>query len=226
VISLQRYYDEILRYADLDNKRAVVMILRNLYNKGLITPRSGNVSFVSNNVDVMKKYGKVIWITPKGKPKILVTEQDLVPVTIDGIPLSDLVPSTELPMHLLCYQRTNAKALVHAHSPYTLLAAELEVLTDDNLKEYYETKYLIGSSVTIIERYEPGSEELAVRVSEALSKSNIAVLLGHGVVAKGENPWVALDRVEVLEMLSKILILKELFKSLSSTYMGPSHSSL
>lgn len=213
---MQRYHDERLKYADLDNKRAVIRILRELYNKGLITPRSGNVSFVSTDVDILKKYGKVIWITPKGTPKILVKEQDLVPVTVDGIVLSDSVPSTELPMHLLCYQRTNAKALVHAHSPYSLLAAELGLLSEDNLKHYYETKYLIGSSVTIVDRFEPGSEELAMHVSEALIKSNVAVLIGHGVVAKGETPWIALDRVEVLESLAKILVIKELFNGIRS----------
>lgn len=53
-------------------------------------------------------------------------------------------------------------------------------------------------------------------MSEALIKSNVAVLIGHGVVAKGETPWIALDRVEVLESLAKILVIKELFNGIRS----------
>lgn len=210
---MQRFYDRMLEHSDIEKKRLGARVLKILYEKNLITPRSGNISFLSSNQDVINKYGKIFWISPGGTPKPDVSEKDFVPVTITGKILSNGKPSSELPMHMMCYQKTNAKALIHAHPIYTLIAAELNLLTRENLSEYYETKYLIGSDVEIIERIEPGSEELGLEVSEALKRVNIVVLLGHGVVAKGENLWVALDRVEALESLSKIILIKNIFKN-------------
>ncbi len=183
----------------MEEKELACWCLRILFDKGLITLKSGNVSFLS-------KKGDSFWITPSGKPKILVKPEDLVQVSLNGEVLVGGKPSIEYRMHLYSYLNGNCRAIVHAHPKYSLILGELSLI--EELEEYYEGKLLIGK-VGIVEKEAPGSVELAKKAAKCLEKCEVAILKGHGCIARGRDLVEALERVLALEHLSEIVIKKK-----------------
>ena len=86
----------------------------NIYNKNLISGKSGNISSRINGAS-----GDFIAITPTLKSLAGLKAEDIVLVDLDGNILSDGKPSSEVNMHLEIYKkREDVKAIVHTHSPY------------------------------------------------------------------------------------------------------------
>lgn len=171
-------------------KKQVCEVSRRLYERGLISSRGGNVS--------ARLPGKnEFWITASQVAKFQVLIRDLVKVSTNSHKISGIRdPSSETLFHSAVYRaREDVNAVVHAHNPITMALA-LAGITLNPLT--VEAKYYLKRVVKV--RYaEPGSKALADQVGKHISRTNVLILEGHGVVGVGSDLIEAEHLVELLE---------------------------
>ena len=92
------------------NIAEIISVSNEIYDKGLVSGKSGNIS---------ARFGDVVAITPTLKSLSNLREEDIVLVNMEGEILTKGKPSSEVNMHLEIYKkRPDVKAIVHTHSPY------------------------------------------------------------------------------------------------------------
>ena len=92
------------------NIQQIINVSNEIYNKGLVSGKSGNVS---------ARFGNVVAITPTLKSLSDLKQKDIVLVDLKGNVLTEGKPSSEVNMHLEIYKkRSDVNAIVHTHSPY------------------------------------------------------------------------------------------------------------
>ncbi len=112
-----------------DRLKEVVEACRVLTSKGWMPATSGNVS--------VRLSGELIAVTPSGKRKDMISEEDLVVVDMEGRVVSGGKPSAETLIHIAIYKvRPDARAVVHAHTPASTVVSR--VIGDRVLLEGYE----------------------------------------------------------------------------------------
>lgn len=175
----------------------IVYYINRVYAKNLTTTSGGNLS-------VMDSEGN-IWITPSGKDKGTLKEEDICCVRPDGTVIGDYKPSIELPFHTLIYKlRPDVKAVLHVHSPmlvtYSLFnrAPLINILPGS-----YNMCGRIGLS-----RYDiPGSIELGRQIADVIKDGYDSIMMeNHGVVLVAKDMATAYDRLETLENAAAINI--------------------
>lgn len=191
----------------LDNPREqIAEVMKLLYSRRLVSVLGGNASIIDR--------GKgLVYISPTGIPRTRITANDVAVITIDG-KVVEGKPSSEWRMHIEIYRRINdAKAIVHAHPPYTLLVSRLASKglaprLSDALSILSEAGISSGGCVAEAAWAPPGTEELADEVASVLtgSRCRVAVMERHGVVAYStDSIYRALDAVEAIEDLARIV---------------------
>ena len=151
----------------------------NIYNKNLISGKSGNISSKINAAS-----GDIIAITPTLKSLAGLKAEDIVLIDLDGNILSDGKPSSEVNMHLEIYiKRDDVNAIVHTHSPYATGFA----FSDKKIKRLEGFGEIKKPYLPSIEYEKPGSSELAESASKGIGDSDVLVLKNHGVICVGEN---------------------------------------
>lgn len=151
----------------------------NIYNKNLISGKSGNISSRINAAS-----GDIIAITPTLKSLAGLKAEDIVLINLDGNVLSDGKPSSEVNMHLEIYKkRDDVNAIVHTHSPYATGFA----FSDKKIKRLEGFGEIKKPYLPSIEYEKPGSSELAESASKGIGDSDVLVLKNHGVICVGEN---------------------------------------
>lgn len=185
---------------DVDRALVVAEVMRLAYLRGLTQIKGGNVSFID-------RASNLVYITPSGVPKYSLKPEDIAIVTLEGERVRGN-PSIEYMMHIQIYKHiVEAQAVVHVHPPYTLALTKSK--TSIELEHLSEAKLKI-KCYTIIPPLRPGSQELALAVAKTLKDTgcNVAILENHGVVAYSHlDPFDALDTLESLEDLAKIILL-------------------
>jgi L-fuculose-phosphate aldolase len=180
--------NEALRRAEL------VAVGAALARRGLIRGREGNFS--------CRLDSETILVSPRGADKGRLAGSDLVRCRLDQPPPPQA--SSEAAVHLTVYRRCPvAQAVVHAHPPAVLALATRALLPDPGLLE--EGRVLVPR-LEIVAPLAPGSEQLASACAEALTRAPVVVVRGHGVFAIGDDPWQALERVEVVDVLAGIAL--------------------
>lgn len=176
---------------ELDQARQdIIAAARQLHDSGLVTGTSGNISCRS---------GDVVLITPSGMAYADLTPPDLPMVDVDGRVLSTGTPppSSEVPLHLGIYRSTDAKAVVHTHSPW---ATALGLVRDELPSVHYAIRAL-GGPVRVAGYATFGSAELADEVATAMEGRQAALMRNHGAVAIGQSIGQAMEHAEKLEWL-------------------------
>ncbi len=169
-------------------------VARRLAERGLTPPGTGNVSMLSANL---------VYITPaKGGLRDLrdLREEEISVVSLEGEVLKGPQPSTELPTHLMIYQRCSREvsAIVHAHPQYATAYAHVGMMPA-------YTAEAMRLRVEVIPYYPPGSQELAKACSEAVSRgARTLILAKHGVLTVGEELAEAYARLELMEYLCRL----------------------
>jgi L-fuculose-phosphate aldolase len=179
----------------------LVQCVRELYGLGLTSSISGNHSI---------RFGKdLMLITPTGIPRYNLKASDLVRINLQtGDVYGNSKPTIEWQMHRDIYRKTNASAVVHTHSPFTL-----GVAISSNFRHVIEeAKFVVGNPV-IIKNLPSGSAKLAQEVSSIFgsSKTKAVIIRNHGVVAVGGDIDEARAIVESLEEWAKILTVAKIF---------------
>ena len=152
------------------NIAEIISVSNEIYNKGLVSGKSGNIS---------TRFGDVIAITPTLKSLSNLKEEDIVLVNMDGEVLTKGKPSSEVNMHLEIYKkRPDVNAIVHTHSPYATGFA----FSDKNLKRLEGFGAIKNPYISSIEYEKPGTDELAKSASEGIGKEDVLILKKHGVI--------------------------------------------
>ncbi|MGC9149143.1 MAG: class II aldolase/adducin family protein [Sulfolobales archaeon] len=172
-------------------KNDICKVMRNLFNRGLVSALGGNVS-------ARLPGSNEFWITPSGIFKGELNPDDLVKLDLEGNVLDGFLrPSVEWPLHAAIYRvRPDANAVVHAHNPVTLGLA----LAGVSLKPISVEAVMVLRKVEIVPFAFPGTDELAKLVAEKAAKGARAIILqNHGVVAIGANLYDAEAIAETME---------------------------
>lgn len=177
-------------------RSAIVEIGRRLYDRGYVAANDGNISC---RLDAER-----ILTTPTGLCKGFMNAEDLVVVRPDGTPLSGK-PSSELPMHLFIYrERTDIRAVVHAHPPYaTGFSTAGQSLDRCVLAEVILT---VGS-IPLAEYATPSTEELPDSLRPYIHNHDAFLLANHGVVTIGKDLFETYYKMERVEHSAHIVFI-------------------
>lgn len=144
-------------------------------------------------------------LTPAGREKGGLAPEDLLVVDLEGRVVEGTGrPSTETPMHLLCYRRReNVGGVVHAHPPVATAFAAAGVPLDAPVMP--EIVLTVGP-VPLVPYAAPGSEDLARALEPWVDGHDAFLLASHGVLTLGRDVKEALHRMERVEHLAKVTL--------------------
>ena len=166
---------------------------QNLFNQGLVSATSGNLSI---------RMGEHLIITRRGSKLNHLQEHDLIETGITKDDQATPQASTELAVHRATYQQTPASAIVHAHPPYAIALSlkETEIVPSDaGGLSMLSRVPVLGWGMKV----RPGG--LAEIIAPALKKRRIIMVHGHGSFAIGQSLEEAYGYTTTLETSCQIL---------------------
>lgn len=180
---------------DDEHRRDICAIGSWVHEKSLVAATDGNISVRLDPQRVMT--------TPTLMSKGMLEPDDLVVVDMQGEQLlGRRKASSELPMHLLIYQRRpDVNAVVHAHPPTaTGYAASGRALNQALVSEVV----LALGCIPLAEYGTPGTEELTDALKPLIPLYDAVLMANHGVVTYGADLLTAFMRMETVEHFAKI----------------------
>lgn len=183
-------------------KKEICRVMKRLFNRGLISALSGNVSARLSGAGEF-------WITPSGVFKGELKPKDLVKVDLNGNVIEGtLKPSIETQFHAAIYwRRSDVNAIVHTHNPITTALA----LAGIEIKPATIEAAIILGKVKVVSWALPGTRDLANLVSENITDVKALILMNHGVIGVGRNLLEAEAIVEALEEAAMVQFIASLF---------------
>jgi L-fuculose-phosphate aldolase len=174
---------------------AVAWLYREAAARGLIVGSSGNVSARALPDGMM--------ITPSGADPATVT--DLVSVSLDGVVLDGVRPSSEWAMHAAVYRECpDAAFVVHAHSD---ACTALACLGSGLPAFHYMVVQFGGTDVRCAPYATFGSPALARHAAEAIRGRSACLLGNHGMIVCATSAHEVLSRAVLLETLCRQYLL-------------------
>ena len=187
--------------------RKLIVFSRRIYERNLTYGCGGNLSMRINDK---------IFITPsKGLSRTMLDFDENEVIILDESgnvihPCGAIKPSIEMRMHLLIYKnRKDVNAIIHAHPPYTIIASRFPRIIEQAKRETGEFYW----TFVTVPYYPPGSSELATAVANAAEKTDIIILIDHGIVTLGKTLEEAYVKLEEMEMRIKITIIRHLIRA-------------
>ncbi len=186
---------EQLSYMEL--REQICDVCHKMWQLGWVAANDGNVSARLDDGTFLA--------TPTGMSKSFITPDKLVRIDADGNVLEGapgLRPSSEIKMHLRCYQeRPDVNSVLHAHPP----TATGYAVAHKALDEYsmIETVIAIGS-VPVTPYGTPSTYEVPEAIAPYLGEHDVVLLMNHGALAVGADVITAYYRMETLELFAKI----------------------
>jgi L-fuculose-phosphate aldolase len=170
----------------------VAVAARRLAAEGLLLGTAGNVS---------ARAGDRVAVTGTGVVLGACSARDVTVVNREGEVLEgELVPTSELDLHLEVYAATETGAVVHTHAPFaTAIACVL-----DELPVLHYQQLLLGGTVRVAPYATFGTPQLAARACSALEGRQAALLANHGSVAIGGSLDKAVENALLLEWLAAL----------------------
>ena len=199
------------------------------YKRNWITSRDGNVSIRHHDRDHF-------YITPSGVRKQTLQPDQFKKIGIEKgyfsqpprlyhgskeLPYTEisanLKPSGELPLHFglqkeMGQHKNDVRVVMHLHPTYCVAAMHAGIELAELVKDFPELGRYTRVAPNVPD-VPPISEELAVKCHESLELDNegniaydIVGIKGHGVVAIDTSPWRAMEHIERLEHICKIVL--------------------
>lgn len=174
----------------------IVRIGKLMWEKNFIAAGDGNLS--------VRLGSDRLLCTPSGLSKGFLNAEQLIIIDMDGNKVGanlgaarDLVPSSEIRLHLECYrQRKDITAVVHAHPPSAIACTLVGISLAKCILP--EVVYDLGTIPTL-PYATPTSIEGPERIREIIPAYDALMLERHGSVTVGKNLWEAYMRLERLE---------------------------
>jgi len=174
-----------------------------LHDKNMLAACDGNISYRYDD--------NTILITPSGKPKFLLVEDDIALVDIDGNAIKGN-PSSEMLMHLEVYKmRADARAVIHAHPPTAVAYSIAHPAAEEIPGKSFSELILAVGKLPIVPFQMPGSMEMGTALHPFIKHHKVMVLARHGALSFGENLIEAYNGMERLEHSCEILLKAESF---------------
>jgi L-fuculose-phosphate aldolase len=173
---------------------AIVEICRKLDRKGWVANHDGNVSL---------KFEGNLLATPTAVSKADIVPQMILSLDMEGRKLAGIgKPFSEIKLHLAAYRaRQDIDAVVHAHPPFAMARG---LVGGDFAIEIPEAVVSIGDVIPVARYAMPGAPENDTIIAEALSRCDVFMMAGNGVLSVGRDVKEAYLRMELLEHLLKI----------------------
>ncbi len=184
-----------LSYREL--REQICDVCHKMWQKGWVAANDGNVS--------VKLEDGTFLATPTGMSKSFITPEKLVHIDKEGSILEaedGCRPSSEIKMHLRCYQeREDVGAVLHAHPPVATGFA----VANKALDEYsmIETVIALGS-VPVTPYGTPSTYEVPEAIAPYLGEHDAVLLQNHGALTVGADVITAYYRMETLELFAQI----------------------
>jgi L-fuculose-phosphate aldolase len=173
-------------------RELIIEHCQRMLKDGLTVGTSGNISV---------RVGEHIAITPSGVDYEALAPEDICVITLHGEHVDGpQTASTEVPMHTVVYQFTDALAVVHTHPVYATVVGTL-------LHEIPRIHYmlaLLGGPVRVAPYAPFGTEKLARNCIVAMKDRYGVLLQNHGATTYGETLAQAYSRSIYLEWLCRI----------------------
>lgn len=172
----------------------IIEICRLIHDKGWVANHDGNIT--------VRLAEDRFLATPTGISKRLINEDMLIVVNSAGKKVAgSLQPFSEINLHLAIYKnRTDIKAVLHAHPPY----ATAKACSGKNIISFIpEAMVSIGDQIPLVPLSKPG-QEAAQALEKYLDDYDALMLQNHGVISYGDNIEQAYLRMELVEHLAKI----------------------
>lgn len=180
-------------------KEQICDVCGKMWQLGWVAANDGNVS-------AMLEDGTFL-VTPTGISKSFITPEKLLRINaqgeiLEGLP--DFKPSSEIKMHLRCYEkRDDVRAVIHAHPPGATGFAVAHKSMD--MYNMIEDVAVIGS-VPLTPYGTPSTVEVPNSIEPYLQEHDVLLLENHGALAVGSDVLTAFYRMESLELWAKITI--------------------
>lgn len=183
------------------------------YKRNWITARDGNASIRWHDRDHF-------YCTPSGIRKQTLQPEQFKKLDLQGNPQpytdisAMLKPSGELPLHLQLQRKIvgDVRVVLHLHPTYTIAAMHRGVELN-NLTTMFPELSRYTSVAPNVPLLPPISQQLGDRCCEHLGLRstgqldyNVVGMVGHGVVAVDTSPWRAMEHIERLEHICKIVL--------------------
>ena len=148
-------------------------------------------------------------ITDSKGTSIYLTEKDIVRINLNNSK-KDKLASLEAKVHRAIYLKNpEVKAIAHGHTIYaTVLSLHHKIIKPvDSEGQFYLPQIPVLSCDETI-----GSDEVAQKIPDLISKYKCAIIKGHGAFAAGKTLEQASMYLSVIESASKILYLSKRYK--------------
>ena len=168
-----------------------------MWRLGWVAANDGNISAKLEDGSFMA--------TPTGISKSFITPEKLVRIDREGNVLEALEgyrPSSEIKMHLRCYEeRADVGAVLHAHPPVATGYAVANIPLDEY--SMIETVLTLGS-IPVTPYGTPSTYEVPDAIAPYLGEHDALLLQNHGALTVGADVVTAYYRMETLELFAKI----------------------
>jgi L-fuculose-phosphate aldolase len=180
-----------------DTETAVLAAAKDMLRRGLVEGTAGNIS--ARRVD-----GNLV-ITPSSVDYADMTLDDLVVVGLDGAVLhaaDGRSPSTEMQLHLACYQAfDDIASVIHSHPVWATMFAIAHQPIPACIDEF---AIYCGGDIRCSEYAASGSPEVGSNAVKALEGRAAALIANHGLVAVGPRPDKVLHVTALVERTAQI----------------------
>jgi len=179
----------------------IIEVGRRMYARGYTASNDGNIS--------VRLDAERLIMTPTNVCKGFMTPDMMCITDLDGRKIAgDRNPSSEMKMHLEVYrQRSDAKAVVHAHPPIATGFAVAGIPLDRAVLA--EVVTTLGS-VPIAEYATPSTNELPEAVRKYVKAHDGMLLANHGALTLGADVFGAYYKMETIEHFAKISLVARL----------------
>lgn len=177
-----------------DAREAIVWASRALWERGLVTGSSGNISVRLDDGSIL--------ITPTRKALGFLRKADLVRMHASGETVEHGEPSSEWRLHVAAYAaRPQIETVVHTHPTFCVVwAGQNRLFPRDTVAA---TESL--SAMTFVPYHPTGTQELADATRRALADGTpLALLARHGLVAVSGDMEDACTQTDLAEECAKV----------------------